>query len=85
MILQALQMAMVLVLTFQMMLFVLVSPTTSLRVAYADSWRKTGTVIAHLFQIQHGPEQWIGVAAFGLIGFYVTITAALDIVARFAH
>jgi hypothetical protein len=77
-------MAMVSVLTFQMMLFVM-SPAASLKAAYAESWRKTGTAVAHLFQIQRGPDQWIGVAAFGLIGFYVVIAAVLDIAARFAH
>ena len=84
MVLQALVMAVVLMLTFQMMLFVM-SPATSLRAAYAGSWRKTGKVIAHLFQIQRGPDQWIGVVAFGLVGIYVAIAAALDIVARCGH
>lgn len=84
MVLQALLMAVVLMLTFQMMLFV-ASPASSLRVAYADSWHKTGKVVVRLFQIQNGSEQWIGVAAFGTIGIYVVIAATLDIVARFAH
>ncbi|MGP8432799.1 hypothetical protein ACT2FY_37985 [Paraburkholderia fungorum] len=84
MVLQALQMALVSVLTLQMMLFVF-SPATSLRAAYIDSWCKTGAVGAHLFQIQRGAEQWIGVAAFGLVGFYVAIAAVLDAIARFSH
>lgn len=83
MVLQALFVAVGLMLTLQSMLFVM-SPAPSMKVAYADSWRKTGKVMAHLFQIQCGPEQWIGVAAFGTIGFYVIIAVALDI-ARFSH
>ncbi|CAG9191182.1 conserved membrane hypothetical protein [Paraburkholderia tropica] len=84
MVLQALWVAVVLMLTFQSMLFIM-SSAPSMKAAYADSWRKTGKVIAHLFQIQSGPEQWIGVAAFGTIGLFVVISAALDIAARFAH
>jgi nicotinamide riboside transporter PnuC len=84
MVLQALLMAVVLMLTFQMMLFA-ASPAPSLRAAYADSWHKTGTVVVRLFQIQNGPEQWIGIAACGTIGIYVVIAVALDIAARFAH
>lgn len=84
MVLQALGTVVMLTLTFQMMLF-LWSPAQSLKAAYADSWRKTGKVVVHLFQLQPGPDQWIGIAAFGLIGFYVAIAVALDIVARFAH
>ncbi len=84
MVLQALLMAVVLMLTFQMMLFV-GSPAPSLGAAYADSWHKTGKVVARLFQIQSGPAQWVGVTAFGTIGIYVAIAVALDIAARFAH
>ncbi|MGF6440130.1 hypothetical protein [Paraburkholderia youngii] len=84
MILQALVLAVVMMLTLQMMLFV-TSPATGLKAAYADSCRKTGTVIAHLFQIQRGPEQWIGFAAFGTVAIYVAFFAVLDIVARFGH
>ncbi len=84
MVLQALLMAVVLMFTFQTTLFVL-SPAASLKAAYADSWRKTGTAITRLFQIQSGPEQWIGLAAFGLIGFHVAMAAGLDIATLFAH
>ncbi|CAG9236012.1 conserved hypothetical protein [Paraburkholderia tropica] len=84
MILQALGTAMMLTLTLQMVLF-LCSPAQSLKAAYADSWRKTGKVGVHLFQLQPGPEQWIGISAFGLVGFYGAIAVALDIAARFAH
>ncbi|QHE13873.1 hypothetical protein GQR88_27265 [Burkholderia glumae AU6208] len=84
MVLRGLGLVVALMLMFQSMLFIM-SPAPSLKVAYADSWRKTGKVIAHLFQIQSGPGQWIGFAAFGTIGLYVVIAAALDIAARFAH
>jgi nicotinamide riboside transporter PnuC len=84
MILKALVLAVVMMLTLQMMLFV-TSSARGLKAAYADSCRKTVTVVAHLFQIQRGPEQWIGFAAFGTVGIYVVIFAALDFVARFAH
>ena len=84
MILQGLFIAAALMLTLQMMLFIM-SPATGLRAAFADSCHETGKVITHLFQIQRGPEQWIGVAAFGTVGIYVVIFAALDIVARVGH
>ncbi|ODP35150.1 hypothetical protein A9762_12400 [Pandoraea sp. ISTKB] len=75
-------------LPLQLMLFVM-SPAPSLRTAYVDSWRKmargTGWVFTRLFQLQHGSEQWIGFAAFGLVGFYVVIFSVIDTVARFAH
>ncbi|WP_258959396.1 hypothetical protein [Burkholderia cepacia] len=70
---------MTLVLTLQMTMFIW-SSEASLRVAYADSWRKTGTVLAHLFQFQPGPGRKIGVVAFGLVGFYVAIAVAIEIV-----
>ncbi|MGF6658600.1 nicotinamide riboside transporter PnuC [Paraburkholderia atlantica] len=84
MIVQGLFIAAGLMLTLQMMLFIM-SPAMGLKAAFADSCYKTGKVIAHLFQIQRGPEQWIGFAAFGTVGIYVVIFAALDIVARFGH
>lgn len=84
MILQALLMAVVLMFWLQMMLF-FCSGETSLKAAYADSWRKTGTVVERLFQLQSGPDQGITVVAFSTVGFYVAIGAALDIAARFSH
>lgn len=84
MILQGLFIVAALMLTVQMMLFIM-SPVTGLKAAFADSCCKMGEVIAHLFQIQRGPEQWIGLAAFGTVGIYGVIFAALDIVAQFGH
>ncbi|WP_186214666.1 hypothetical protein [Burkholderia gladioli] len=84
MILQALTVAAGLMLMLQMMLFVM-SPAIGLKAAYVDGWRKAGQVAAHLFQMQAGPDRWIGVAAFGTVGFYVVIGLALDIVAVFGH
>ncbi|HIH2745015.1 TPA: hypothetical protein ACYLN4_000684 [Burkholderia lata] len=65
----------------QMMLFVM-SPAIGMKAAFADSCRKMGKVIMHLFQVQAGPDRWIGVAAFGTVGFYVALGLALDIAAR---
>jgi uncharacterized MnhB-related membrane protein len=84
MVLQGILMVVVLMVTFQMMLFV-ASPAPLLGAAYADGWRKTGKVVVRLFQIQDGPDQGIAVAAFGTIGVYVVFAAALGVAARFAH
>ncbi|ABO60282.1 hypothetical protein Bcep1808_7405 (plasmid) [Burkholderia vietnamiensis G4] len=84
MIVQSLEAAVTLILTLQMLMLIW-SSETSLRAAYADSWRKTGTALTHLFQIQAGPDRRIGVVAFGLVGFYVAITAAIEFAGHFAH
>ena len=84
MVLQAIGLAMMLALTVQMMMFVM-SPAASMKAAYADSWRKTGKVAAHLFALRRGPDQGIAIAAFGTVAFYVALAVALDIAARFAH
>ncbi|HDR9474398.1 hypothetical protein [Burkholderia multivorans] len=78
MVLQALGAAAMLIVTFQMMMFIW-SSEASLIASYVDSWRKTGKVLAHLFQIQTGPGQWIGIVAFSLVGFYLAIAAAIEI------
>ncbi|MDC6127294.1 hypothetical protein PPH41_04725 [Burkholderia gladioli] len=84
MVLQEIGLAILLALTFQMMMFVM-SPAASMKGAYADSWRKTGKVATHLFALQRGPDQRIAIAAFGTVAFYVALAVALDIGARLAH
>ncbi|BAG48023.1 hypothetical protein BMULJ_06234 (plasmid) [Burkholderia multivorans ATCC 17616] len=83
-VLQALGVAVMLIVSFQMAMLIW-SSETSLSAAYMDSWRKTGTVLAHLFQIQPGPSRRIGIIAFGLVGFYLAIAAAIEIVAPLGH
>ncbi|AIO71979.1 hypothetical protein KTD19_25650 [Burkholderia multivorans] len=84
MVLQALGVAVMLIVTFQMTMLIW-SSETSLSAAYVASWRKTGTVLTHLFQIQAGPGRRFGIVAFGLVGFYVAIAAAIEIVAPLGH
>lgn len=84
MVLQAIELAMLLALTFQMTMFVM-SSAASMKAAYADSWRKTGKVAVHLFALQRGPDQGIAIAAFGTVALYVALAFALDLAARFAH
>ncbi|KVO15104.1 hypothetical protein WJ74_10645 [Burkholderia ubonensis] len=81
MVLQALGAAVMLIVAFQMTMLIW-SRETSLRADCVDSWRKAGTALAHLFQIQPGPGRRIGIIAFGLVGFYVAIAAAIEIVAQ---
>ena len=84
MVLQALWTAIALLITSQMMLFIC-SPATTVKAAYADSWRKPGKVAVHLFALQRGPDQGIAIAAFGTVAFYVALGLALDIATRLAH
>ncbi|WP_233176806.1 hypothetical protein [Ralstonia sp. ASV6] len=76
--------AVMLVVTLQLVLFIC-SPTKSMKQAYADSWHKTGTVIAHLFQIQPGPDRWIGFAVLGLMAYVAALALALEAVGRYIH
>ncbi|MDF0506619.1 hypothetical protein POK33_38355 [Burkholderia cenocepacia] len=79
MVLQALGVAAMLIVAFQMTMLIW-SSETPLSAACVDNWRKTGTALAHLFQIQSGLGRRIGIIAFGLVGFYAAIAAAIEIV-----
>lgn len=81
---QVIGMAVFLVMMLQLVFFI-TSSSGSMKQAYADSWRKTGTVIAHAFQTQRGSDRWIGFFAFGLVVYAVAIAAALDVCALFIH